>query len=67
MPGGRQTFGVLYDRQADTAETRNLFDVPAAADLRQKLHAQTLAMMRGFGDGGLRSSRVASSQNDTGE
>lgn len=58
VPGGRKTFDVLYDRQADPAETRNLFDAPDAADLRAKLHAQTLEMMRRFADGGLRSSEI---------
>ena len=59
VPGGRKTFNVLYDRQADPAETRNLFDAPEAADLRAGLHAQTLEMMRRFGDGGLRSSEIS--------
>ena len=58
VPGGRKTFNVLYDRQTDPAETRNLFDAPAAAELRAKLHAQTLELMRRFGDSGLRSSEI---------
>jgi arylsulfatase A-like enzyme len=52
-PGGRSTFNVLYDRQTDPWETRNLFAAPEAAATRAKLHAQTLALMRRFGDPGL--------------
>jgi len=53
IPGGGKTFNVLYDRQADPSETRNLFDAPEAADLRQALHGQTLEFMKKFGDAGL--------------
>ena len=53
VPGGRKTFNVLYDRQTDPWETRNLFDAPEAAGIREKLHAQTLEMMQRFGDTGL--------------
>jgi len=52
--GGRKTFDVLYDREADPHETRNLFAAPEAAALRAKLHTQTQAMMQRFGDTGLR-------------
>ncbi len=47
------TFNVLYDRQADPRETRNLFHDPASAALRQRLHQQTLDLMKRFGDAGL--------------
>jgi len=53
VPGGRETFDVLYDRQADPGETRNLFNDPDSAGLRGKLHAQTLEFMKMFGDAGL--------------
>ena len=53
IPGGRKTFNVLYDRQVDPWETRNLFDDPAATELREKLHGQTLGFMKSFGDAGL--------------
>ena len=52
-PGGREVYNVLYDRQQDPWETRNLFHAPEAADLRARLHAQTLAQMKRFGDAGL--------------
>ncbi|MHB8969558.1 MAG: sulfatase-like hydrolase/transferase [Pirellulaceae bacterium] len=53
IPGGSDTFNVLYDRQADPWETRNLFHDPAFQDVRQQLHAQTLDLMQRFGDTGL--------------
>lgn len=52
-PGGRNTFNILYDRQNDPWETRNLFAAPEAAGVRSRLHAQTLALMQRFGDPGL--------------
>lgn len=58
VPGGKQTFNVLYDRQADPWETRNLFDAPEAAEIRQKLHAQTMELMKRFGDTGLRCDEI---------
>lgn len=53
VPGGRQTFDVLYDRAADPREEHNLFGDPAAAGVRQQLHERTLAFMRRFGDTGM--------------
>ena len=58
VPGGKKTFNVLYDRQVDPWETRNLFDAPEAAGIREKLHAQTLEMMQRFGDTGLRCDEI---------
>lgn len=57
-PGGAKTFNVLYDREADPWETRNLFGTPEAAAIQQQLHAQTLAQMRRFGDDGLRADEI---------
>jgi arylsulfatase A-like enzyme len=53
IPGGRKTFDVLYDRQSDPWETKNLFDSPESTALRKELHARTLAFMKQFGDEGL--------------
>lgn len=50
--GGRKTFDILYDRAADPQETKNLFGAPEAAEIQAKLHAQTLALMKRFGDTG---------------
>jgi arylsulfatase A-like enzyme len=52
-PGGRQTFNALYDRATDPWETRNLFADPAAAKIREDLHARTLSLMRRYGDPGI--------------
>ena len=52
VPGGAELYNVLYDRQTDPLETQNLFAKPESADLRAKLHAQTLACMQRFGDEG---------------
>lgn len=52
IPGGRKTFDVLYDRRADPWETRNLFDSPEAAGIREQLHQKTHELMRRFGDMG---------------
>ena len=53
IPGGRQTFNVLYDCESDPWETRNLFADPAATKVREDLHARTLALMRRYGDPGI--------------
>jgi len=58
VPGGKKTFNVLYDRQVDPSETRNLFDDPASAPIKEQLHRQTLQMMAKFNDGGLRSKEI---------
>jgi arylsulfatase A-like enzyme len=52
LPGGSQTFNVLYDRTTDPWETKNLFADPAAAQVRSELHAHTLALMKRLGDPG---------------
>ena len=52
-PGGRTTFDVLYDRASDPWETKNLFADPAAAAVRERLHARMQALMRRYGDPGL--------------
>jgi arylsulfatase A-like enzyme len=52
IPRGRQTFNALYDRLVDPQETKNLFGTPEAAEIQAKLHAQTLALMKRFGDTG---------------
>jgi arylsulfatase A-like enzyme len=52
-PGGRQTFNALYDRATDPWETSNLFANPAAAGIREDLHARTFALMRRYGDPGI--------------
>ncbi len=48
----KKNFNCLYDRATDPWETRNLYDLPEHADLRQQLHEQTLAWMKRFGDTG---------------
>jgi len=53
IPGGRKTFNVLYDRQNDPWETKNLFENPDSAALRKELHGQTLEFMKTFGDTGM--------------
>ena len=58
VPGGKKTFNVLYDRQVDPSETRNLFDDPNAAPIKEQLHRQTLLMMTKYQDGGLRSKEI---------
>jgi arylsulfatase A-like enzyme len=55
---GRRVFDVLYDRQADPAESRNLFDDPASAGIRRQLHEQTHALMARFGDTGLSADEI---------
>ncbi len=42
----------LFDRQEDPWETRNLYDLPEYATVRQRLHQQTLEWMKRFGDTG---------------
>ena len=58
VPGGRNTFNVLYDREADPWETRNLFADSATATVREKLHAQALALMARYGDTGLKADEL---------
>ncbi len=53
LSAGRPRYACLYDREADPHEMRNLFDAPEHAALREKLHAQTLAWMKKFGDTGV--------------
>ncbi len=53
IPGGRKTFDVLYDRQTDPWETRNLYGDPQLAEVQARLHRQTLDFMKRFGDAGL--------------
>lgn len=43
----------LYNRERDPWELRNLYGDPGAARLQKRLHEQSLAWMRKFGDGGL--------------
>ncbi len=50
---GWKRYACLYDRQADPAELKNLFDDPEHRELREKLHAMTLAWMKTFGDTGV--------------
>jgi arylsulfatase A-like enzyme/lysophospholipase L1-like esterase len=45
---------LLFDRQEDPWETKNLFDSPAHQEIRNKLHQATLKWMAGFGDTGFR-------------
>jgi arylsulfatase A-like enzyme len=52
-PDGDSPFNILYDRQTDPMETRNLFHTPEFDTLRKKLHAQTLSLMKEHGDQGL--------------
>lgn len=48
-----ERFNRLYDRKTDPLEKRNLFPEPSHAGLKKKLHAETLAWMKKFGDAGL--------------
>ncbi len=48
-PDGKR-FNRLYDRETDPHEQRNLYADPAQRELREKLHARTLAWMKTFGD-----------------
>ena len=50
---GWKRYACLYDHAADPGELDNLFDKPEHAALREKLHAQTLAWMKTFGDTGV--------------
>jgi len=51
--GRDMRFACLYDHQADPREMKNLFDAPEQKDVRDKLHAQSLAWMEKFGDAGI--------------
>jgi uncharacterized protein len=51
--GSASPFNVLYDRESDPWETRNLFGDPEAAHVQRRLHARTLDWMKRFGDSGL--------------
>jgi hypothetical protein len=55
-----ESFNRLFDRKNDPLEMRNLFYDPAYAGLKKKLHEQTLAWMKKFGDNGLSYAAVAS-------
>jgi arylsulfatase A-like enzyme len=52
-PDAGAVYNVLYDRQADPWETRNLFHLPEYASLRKELHTRTFELMRRFDDAGL--------------
>jgi arylsulfatase A-like enzyme len=57
--GGRpRTFNVLYDREKDPEETRNLFAAPEAAAIRQQLHVRTHELMARFGDTGMSGAEI---------
>jgi hypothetical protein len=43
----------LYDHQNDPREMKNLIDAPEQQEIREKLHAQSLAWMEKFGDTGM--------------
>ncbi len=58
------SYNRLYDRQSDPLELRNLFHEPAYQELKERLHAQTLAWMKKFGDEGLSYSAVVSKVED---
>ena len=47
--GQNMRFACLYDHQNDPREMKNLFDAPEQKNVREKLHAQTLAWMGNFG------------------
>lgn len=47
-------FGELYDRGRDPDELENLWDVPEAGELRQRLHRQLVAAMIHADDAGVR-------------
>ena len=49
----QQAFACLYDHENDPREMKNLLDLPEHEDVREKLHAQTLAWMEKFGDTGM--------------
>ncbi|MFB3828295.1 MAG: sulfatase [Bryobacteraceae bacterium] len=50
---GNISWNCLYDRETDRWEQRNLFGSAAHRRLRARLHEQSLAWMRRFGDPGL--------------
>ncbi len=51
---GAATFDVLYDRQEDPWETRNLFHDPAYGKVKAQLHRGMLKLMKRHEDHGLR-------------
>lgn len=51
--GQNMRFACLYDHQNDPHEMKNLFDAPEQQNVRETLHAQTLAWMKQFGDTGM--------------
>ena len=51
--GQSMRFACLYDHQADPREMKNLIDAPEQKDVRENLHAQSLAWMEKFGDTGI--------------
>ena len=59
LPGGvdirgqKARFACLYDHQNDPREMKNLIDEPGQKEVREKLHAQSLAWMEKFGDTGM--------------
>jgi len=50
---GKELYNSLYDRQEGPRETRNVYDAPEYASMREQLHRQTLDWMKRFGDTGL--------------
>jgi len=50
--GRQMTYNCLYDRKNDPYETKNLFRSAEHRQVRQRLHQQTLAWMKQFGDPG---------------
>jgi formylglycine-generating enzyme required for sulfatase activity len=53
IAAGRARYACLYDHDADPRELHNLYDAPEHRPLRDKLHAQTRAWMKQFGDTGM--------------
>lgn len=52
-------WNVLYDRELDPAETRNLYGDPRYADVQERLHAAALRWMERFGDKGYTQEEIA--------
>jgi arylsulfatase A-like enzyme len=53
FPPARFTWNVLYDRQNDPFEKKNLYGDPQYKEIQEQLHAQTRKWMELFGDAGL--------------
>lgn len=52
MPPKHFAWNVLYDREKDPSEQKNLYDSPEHREIREELHAKTLAWMKDIGDQG---------------